>query len=76
VPHLFHSIIVKRVGYDELHEALLERTASIATLSAGHIAATAAAFGQEDDITVLKIRRQQVPDSAPIQISIPTLSPA
>jgi Stage II sporulation protein E (SpoIIE) len=34
-----------------------ERAASIATLSAAHIAATAAAFGQQDDITVLKIRR-------------------
>jgi len=34
-----------------------ERTASISTLSAEHIAATAKAFGQEDDITVLKVRR-------------------
>jgi hypothetical protein len=39
-----------------------ERTASISTLSAEHIAATAAAFGQQDDITVLKIRRCSVPD--------------
>jgi len=37
-----------------------ERTASISTLSAQHIAATAAAFGQQDDITVLKIRRSPV----------------
>ncbi len=42
-----------------------ERTASIAILSAQHIAATAQAFGQEDDITVLKIRRQ------PILVAIP-----
>jgi len=34
-----------------------ERTASISILSAEHIAATAAAFGQQDDITVLKIQR-------------------
>jgi len=34
-----------------------ERTASIATLRAEHIANTAAAFGQEDDITVLTITR-------------------
>jgi sigma-B regulation protein RsbU (phosphoserine phosphatase) len=38
-----------------------ERTASIAILSAAHIAATAQAFGQQDDITVLKIRRQPIP---------------
>ncbi len=37
-----------------------DRTASIATLSAQQIAATAQAFGQEDDITVLKVRRQAV----------------
>jgi serine phosphatase RsbU (regulator of sigma subunit) len=41
-----------------------ERTASIATLSANHIAATAAAFGQQDDITVLKIRRVAVSEPA------------
>ncbi len=35
-----------------------ERTASIAILSAQHIAATAQAFGQQDDITVLKIHRR------------------
>jgi hypothetical protein len=39
-----------------------ERTASIAILSAQHIAATAQAFGQQDDISVLKIRRQPVPE--------------
>jgi hypothetical protein len=39
-----------------------ERTASISTLSAEHIAATAKAFGQQDDITVLKIRRCPVPE--------------
>ncbi len=41
-----------------------ERTASIATLSATQIAATAAAFGQQDDITVLKIRRSPVQEPA------------
>jgi hypothetical protein len=41
-----------------------ERTASISILSAEHIAATAKAFGQEDDITVLKIRRCPVPEPA------------
>ncbi len=34
-----------------------ERTASISILSAEHIAATAVAFGQEDDVTVLTVRR-------------------
>jgi hypothetical protein len=38
-----------------------DRTASISILSAEHIAATAAAFGQQDDITVLKIRGCHVP---------------
>jgi hypothetical protein len=41
-----------------------ERTASIAILSAAHIAATAQAFGQQDDITVLKIRRLPVSEPA------------
>ena len=41
-----------------------ERTASISILSAEHIAATAAAFGQQDDITVLKVRRTPVPEPA------------
>jgi serine phosphatase RsbU (regulator of sigma subunit) len=35
-----------------------DRTASIATASADSIAQSAQAHGQEDDITVLKIRRQ------------------
>jgi hypothetical protein len=43
-----------------------ERTASIAILSAQHIAATAQAFGQQDDITVLKIRRHLVPVGAEV----------
>ncbi|HEY1896790.1 MAG TPA: PP2C family protein-serine/threonine phosphatase, partial [Terracidiphilus sp.] len=42
-----------------------ERTASIASHPAAQIAATAAAFGQQDDITVLKIRRQPVSEPAP-----------
>jgi len=33
---------------------------------AQHIAATAAAFGQQDDITVLKIRRHPVPVGAEV----------
>jgi len=47
-----------------------ERTASIAILSAQHIAATAQAFGQEDDITVLKIRRHPVPNLSPVGTQI------
>jgi hypothetical protein len=46
-----------------------ERTASISTLSAQHIAATAQAFGQQDDITVLKIRRQPVPEPAAVSLA-------
>ena len=53
-----------------------ERTASIAILSAQHIAATAQAFGQQDDITVLKIRRQPIPESAPAPVLSTTLSPS
>jgi serine phosphatase RsbU (regulator of sigma subunit) len=45
-----------------------ERTASISILSAEHIAATAKAFGQQDDITVLKIRRCSVPEAAEIPL--------
>jgi serine phosphatase RsbU (regulator of sigma subunit) len=41
-----------------------ERTASISILSAAQIAATAVAFGQQDDITVLKIRRSPAPEPA------------
>jgi serine phosphatase RsbU (regulator of sigma subunit) len=46
-----------------------ERTASISILSAEHIAATAKAFGQEDDITVLKIRRCPVPEPAGVPMT-------
>ena len=46
-----------------------ERTASLTTLSAEHIAATAAAFGQQDDITVLKIRRRSVAEAAEISLA-------
>ena len=45
-----------------------ERTASISILSAEHIAATAAAFGQQDDITVLKIRRCAVREPAGVPL--------
>jgi hypothetical protein len=51
-----------------------ERTASITILSAAQIAATAQAFGQQDDITVLKIRRQ--PISEPALASPSALPPA
>jgi serine phosphatase RsbU (regulator of sigma subunit) len=46
-----------------------ERTASISILSAEHIACTAQAFGQQDDITVLKIRRCPVSESAGIALT-------
>lgn len=46
-----------------------ERTASISILSAQQIAATAAAFGQQDDITVLKIRRCPVPEIAGVLLA-------
>jgi hypothetical protein len=38
-----------------------ERTRAISAQSAQNIAATARAFGQEDDITVLTIQRVAVP---------------
>jgi hypothetical protein len=54
-----------------------ERTASISILSAQHITATAKAFGQQDDITVLKIRRCPVPEPAGISLAaIPSTSVA
>jgi hypothetical protein len=54
-----------------------ERTASISILSAEHIAATAQAFGQQDDITVLKIRRCPVPEPARVPLAAdPTPSTA
>ena len=53
-----------------------ERTASISILSAEHIAATASAFGQQDDITVLKIRRCSVTEPAEAPIRAATLSPS
>jgi Stage II sporulation protein E (SpoIIE) len=52
-----------------------ERAASISILSAQHIAATAAAFGQQDDITVLKIRRHPVLEPAGVPlIAVPPTS--
>jgi hypothetical protein len=52
-----------------------ERTASISILSAEHIAATAKAFGQEDDITVLKIRRCLVEERAfAVSTALPSIS--
>jgi sigma-B regulation protein RsbU (phosphoserine phosphatase) len=51
-----------------------ERTASISILSAEHIAATAKAFGQQDDITVLKIRRGPVePAVSPISDALSSI---
>jgi hypothetical protein len=52
-----------------------ERTASIAILSAAHIAATAVAFGQQDDVTVLKIRRQPLPGFTSASDDASALSP-
>jgi hypothetical protein len=46
-----------------------ERTASISILSAEQIAATASAFGQQDDITVLRIRRCPVPEPAGVPMA-------
>jgi hypothetical protein len=43
-----------------------ERAAAISTDSASGIAKTAELFGQEDDITVLKIRRQSLPVEIPV----------
>jgi serine phosphatase RsbU (regulator of sigma subunit) len=48
-----------------------DRTASVSILSAEHIAATAQAFGQQDDITVLKIRRCPVPHIAEVPVPAP-----
>ncbi|HEY1894914.1 MAG TPA: SpoIIE family protein phosphatase [Terracidiphilus sp.] len=54
-----------------------ERTASISVLSAEHIAATAKAFGQQDDITVLKIRRFPVPEPVGVPLAaVPSTSTA
>jgi hypothetical protein len=47
-----------------------DRTASISILSAEHIAATAKAFGQQDDITVLKIRRCPVPEPTGVPLAV------
>jgi serine phosphatase RsbU (regulator of sigma subunit) len=47
-----------------------ERTASISILCAEHIVATAKAFGQQDDITVLKIRRCAVPEPAGVPMGV------
>jgi hypothetical protein len=55
---LTDGVVEARAKNGELYG--FDRTASIAILSAQHIAATAQAFGQEDDITVLKIRRQPI----------------
>jgi hypothetical protein len=47
-----------------------------AILSAHQIVATAQAFGQEDDITVLKVRRQPATESRPTEPKVSTLSPS
>jgi serine phosphatase RsbU (regulator of sigma subunit) len=48
-----------------------DRTASIATLRAEHIANTATAFGQEDDITVVTIARVAVGQESLIATAAP-----
>jgi len=54
-----------------------ERAASISILSAQHIAATAAAYGQQDDITVLKVRRSLILEQADDRIgATASLSPS
>jgi serine phosphatase RsbU (regulator of sigma subunit) len=50
------------------------RTAAISTQAAEAIAAAAQAFGQEDDITVLKLMRESVGPPASTQPSVPSLS--
>jgi serine phosphatase RsbU (regulator of sigma subunit) len=46
-----------------------ERTASIAGLRAEHIANTAVAFGQQDDVMVVTVQRQKVAAVAPLEPS-------
>jgi Stage II sporulation protein E (SpoIIE) len=53
-----------------------DRTASIAISSAESIARSAQAHGQEDDITVLKITRQPVPNHAETSASANQITPA
>lgn len=51
-----------------------ERTQSISTESANQIAKTAELFGQEDDITVLTLKWENIGPSAGTPISVPSLS--
>ena len=51
-----------------------ERTQSISAESANQIAKAAALFGQEDDITVLTLTRENIGASASTPISVPALS--
>jgi hypothetical protein len=53
-----------------------ERTASVAGRSAEYIAQTALAFGQQDDVTVLTVRRQRVAEVNPIEPTAPLLTPS
>jgi hypothetical protein len=51
-----------------------ERTQAISTKSAEKVAQAAQAFGQEDDITVLTLTRENVETPAGNQLSVPLLS--
>jgi serine phosphatase RsbU (regulator of sigma subunit) len=52
-----------------------ERAAEISTLAAEFIALTAQAFGQDDDITVLKLTRSRVGEGSEVEMIAPELPP-
>lgn len=52
------------------------RAAEISTLAAEFIALTAQAFGQDDDITVLKLTRSRAGEESEVDLIAPELSPA
>jgi sigma-B regulation protein RsbU (phosphoserine phosphatase) len=53
-----------------------ERAAEISTLAAEFIALTAQAFGQDDDITVLKLTRSRAGEGAEVDMIAPEFTPA
>jgi serine phosphatase RsbU (regulator of sigma subunit) len=53
-----------------------ERAAEISTLAAEYIALTAQAFGQDDDITVLKLTRSRAGENPEVDLVAPQFSPA
>lgn len=53
-----------------------ERTASVAAQSAENIAETVLAFGQQDDVTVLTIRRMRVAEGGAAQATAPLFTPS